>query len=79
MHQDDIKECECRTLVRELNREGLADDEYARIAARDAATRAYGLDRYPAPHKGKGRTKAATAAQPGGAFLSPDGEPTCRV
>jgi len=79
LHQDDIKECECRTLVRELNRGGLADDEYARIAARDAATRAYGLDRYPAPHKGKGRTKAATAAQPGGAFLSPDGEPTCRV
>ena len=79
MHQDDIKEREYRALVKELNRGGLADDEYARIAARDAATRAYGLDRYPAPHKGKGRTKAATAAQPGGAFLSPDGEPTCRV
>jgi len=80
LHQDDIKERECRDFVSALNREAPTDDEYGVIAARDAVTRAYELDRYPAPHKGKGRTKAATAAQPGGVFLSHEGgSPSCRA
>jgi len=78
MNRDDINEREYRDFVRDINRAGPPDDEYARIAAQDALTAAYGLDRYPAPPKRKRRPNAATAAQTGGVFLSRGGESPCR-
>lgn len=78
MYNDDIREREYRDLVRDINRAGPPDDEYARIAAQDALTAAYGLDRYPSPPERKRRTNAATAAQTGGVFLSRGGDSPCR-
>lgn len=69
MNRDDIREREYCDLVRDLNRAGPPDDEYARIAAQDALTAAYGLDRYLTPPERKRRTNAATAAQTGGVFI----------
>jgi len=66
MDKDDILEREYRDFVRAVNRERSAFDEYGPLAARDALTEAYSLNRYTAPKKGKPCEQAATAAQQGG-------------
>jgi len=79
MDKEDVLEREYRDFVRAANRERPAFDEYGSLAARDALTEAYGLNRYPASKEGKTREQAATAAQTGGIFVAGDGgELSCR-
>lgn len=68
MNRDDLLEQEYRDFVNAANREPLPDDEYGRIAAKDALTEAYGLDGYPNPKAREKREQAATAAHCGGFF-----------
>lgn len=78
MNRDDMLEREYRDFVEAANRELLPDDEYGRIAACDALTAVYGLDRGPNPKTEKQRGQAATAAQCGGFFHACGGDAPCR-
>jgi hypothetical protein len=77
MERDDKRERKYRIFVKKLNREPLSDGESATLAAQDALTEAFGLNRYPAPARGRPRTNAATAAQTGGVSISGEGDPSC--
>jgi len=79
MDKEDVLEREYRDFVRAVNHERKVFDEYGPLAARDALTEVYGLNRYPAPKKGKAREQAAAAVQMGGIFIAGDGgELSCR-
>lgn len=64
--------------LKSVNRE-LPDDEYAALAAYDALTAEYNLDRYPTPSAWERLERASTTAQTGGVFLSCGGDSPCRV
>ena len=72
---------EYRAFVRGMSREPPPDDEYGRIAACDALTEAYGLERYPTPRIPKRRPRADRCVERGGGVFSfrGGGEPPCRV
>lgn len=78
MNRDDMLEQKYQNFVSAANREPLADDEYGRIAARDALTEAYGLNRHPNSKIENRREHAATAAQTGGIFNALGGDSPCQ-
>lgn len=79
MDKDDIREWEYREFVKAANRERPYPDEYGPLAAHDALMEAYGLDGYPTAKTEKKCGQTATAAQPGGIFVTCEGgEPPCR-
>lgn len=65
--------------IKEISRAWPVDDEYEVLAAYDAPTAEYNLDRYPTPTEWKRLQQAATTAQTGGIFASSErSELPCR-